>query len=224
MQNSQIYMFNFGWPQQWYFGDISPIVSECANTVPSEGMCCLIVVYGRIDRAVKENQIASAKNNLIFLMSMRVLRQGRALFREGSKIFPKICFNTIATDVLTTDVRAVILQWASCQICTIAGYACAGNAGDVFPRHRQRVSEPDMHHSTCVTHMPWCMQGSLASGFLWSRRRGKRSRHSRRVWKPPIFVSGKRPEVAFTWAIWPKYANTFEGETIFTNENYCRAA
>ena len=35
-----------------------------------------------------------------------------------------------------------------------------------FPRHRlQRkplVSDPGMHHGTCVTHVPWCMSGSLA--------------------------------------------------------------
>ena len=24
-----------------------------------------------------------------------------------------------------------------------------------------RVSDPDMHHGTCVTHVPWCMLGSL---------------------------------------------------------------
>ena len=37
-----------------------------------------------------------------------------------------------------------------------------------FPRHRlQRkplVSDPGMHHSTCVTHVPWCMPGSLTRG------------------------------------------------------------
>ena len=44
-----------------------------------------------------------------------------------------------------------------------------------------RVSYPDMHHGTCVTHVPWCMPGSLTSGFLWSRWQGKRSRHSRRI-------------------------------------------
>ena len=32
-----------------------------------------------------------------------------------------------------------------------------------------RVSDPDMHHGTCVTHIPWCMTGSLTNGFLWSR-------------------------------------------------------
>ena len=34
-----------------------------------------------------------------------------------------------------------------------------------------RVSDPDMHHGTCVTHVSWCMLGSLTSGFLWGRWR-----------------------------------------------------
>ena len=36
---------------------------------------------------------------------------------------------------------------------------------------QQRVKDPDMHHGTCVTHVPWCMTGSLTSGFIWSRWR-----------------------------------------------------
>ena len=58
--------------------------------------------------------------------------------------------------------------WASYQIRKIASCACAGNAGNVFPRRRfQRkplVSDPGMHHGTCVTHVPWCMSGSLTCG------------------------------------------------------------
>ena len=34
-----------------------------------------------------------------------------------------------------------------------------------------RVNDPDMHHGTCMTHVPWCMPGSLTSGFLLSRCR-----------------------------------------------------
>ena len=30
-----------------------------------------------------------------------------------------------------------------------------------------------MNHGRCVLHVPWCMPGSLTSGFLWSRRRGE---------------------------------------------------
>ena len=58
-----------------------------------------------------------------------------------------------------------------------------------------RVSDPDMHHGTCVTHVPWCMPGSLLSSLLWSRWRGKRSRHSRRTRNTLSYVSGKRPMV-----------------------------
>ena len=58
--------------------------------------------------------------------------------------------------------------WASYQICKITGCACAGNAGNVFPRRRCHrkplVSDPGMHHGTCVTHVPWCMSGSLTCG------------------------------------------------------------
>ena len=53
----------------------------------------------------------------------------------------------------------------------------------------QWFSNPDMHHGTCVTHVPWCMPGLLTSGFLWSRCQGKRSRRMR---NPRFCVSGKR--------------------------------
>ena len=56
-----------------------------------------------------------------------------------------------------------------------------------------RVSDPNMHHGTCVTHVPWCMPGSLSSGFIWSRWRGKRSQHSRCIRTPQFYASGKRP-------------------------------
>ena len=57
-----------------------------------------------------------------------------------------------------------------------------------------RVNDPGMHHGTCVTHVPWCMPGSLTSGFLWSRCRGKRSQHTRRIHNPQFYLSGKRPK------------------------------
>ena len=59
-----------------------------------------------------------------------------------------------------------------------------------------RVSDPDMHHGTCATHVPWCMPGSSTSDFLWNRQRGKRSRHSRRMRNLQFYVSGKRPILA----------------------------
>ena len=66
--------------------------------------------------------------------------------------------------------------WASCQIRQIADAHAPGMPGTLSPP--PQVSDPDMHHDTCVTHVPWCMPRSLVSGFLWSWRRGKHSRHS----------------------------------------------
>ena len=63
-----------------------------------------------------------------------------------------------------------------------------------------RVSNPDMHHGTCVTHVPWCMPGSLTSGLVWCRWRGKRSRHSRRMPHPQFYISGKRSMMASWYA------------------------
>ena len=57
-----------------------------------------------------------------------------------------------------------------------------GMPGTFFPP--PWVSDPDMRHGTCVTHVPWCMPESLTSGFLWSQWRGNRSRHSRRMRNP----------------------------------------
>ena len=56
-----------------------------------------------------------------------------------------------------------------------------------------QISNPDMHHGTYVTHVPWCMSGSLTSGFLWSRWRGKCSRHFRCMCNPQFYVFVKRP-------------------------------
>ena len=56
---------------------------------------------------------------------------------------------------------------ASCQIRKIAGCTCAGNAGTFFPpptSKEPQLSDPGMHHGTCVTHVPWCMLGSLTRG------------------------------------------------------------
>ena len=105
-----------------------------------------------------------------------------------------------------------------------ADCACAGNAGSVSSP--PRVSNPDMHHGTCVMHVPWCMPGSLSSGFPWGQWRGKRSRHLRCMRNPQFYVSGKRP-MALRCLIVPGILSSLskaiaywlkEGTIIWTNE------
>ena len=83
---------------------------------------------------------------------------------------------------------------ASYQIRKIAGCACAGNAGNVSPRRQfQRkplVSDPGMHHGTCVTHVPWCMSGSLTCGD------GENVPGIRGAWAPAILRIWQEAHVA----------------------------
>ena len=73
-------------------------------------------------------------------------------------------------DWFTTGIMWLI-SLASCQIRKIPG-APAPEMPGTFSTPL-RVSDPHMHHGTCVTHVPWCMSGLPTSGFLLSRWRGK---------------------------------------------------
>ena len=55
-----------------------------------------------------------------------------------------------------------------------------------------QVSDPVMHHGTCVTHVPWCMPGSLTSGFLRNRRPGKTF---------PAFPAHAQPAILRIWQV-----------------------
>ena len=50
----------------------------------------------------------------------------------------------------------------NCGLCT------RRECRECYPRHRQQrkplLSDPGMHHGTCVTHVLWCMSGSLTRG------------------------------------------------------------
>ena len=61
--------------------------------------------------------------------------------------------------------------WTSCQIRKLAGAHAPGMLRTFSPP--PRVSNPDMHQGTCVTHVPWCMPGSLTHGFLWISAAGE---------------------------------------------------
>ena len=67
-----------------------------------------------------------------------------------------------------SPILSEIIPWASYQIRKTVGCAWAGNAGNASPRRwfkrKPLVSDPGMHHGTCVTHVPWCIPGSLTCG------------------------------------------------------------
>ena len=72
-----------------------------------------------------------------------------------------------------------------------------------------QVNHPDMHHGTCMTHVPWCIPGSLTSGFHWSRWQGKRAfpAHAQpailRIWQEAL---------TWWWCKFQRYAPVSMGE------------
>ena len=59
----------------------------------------------------------------------------------------QVLSNTGAHGLLTTHVKLWVAN-------------APGMPGTFPPRHRL-VSDPGMHHGTFITHVPWCMSGSL---------------------------------------------------------------
>ena len=57
-------------------------------------------------------------------------------------------------------------QWASYQIRKLRIAHVLGMPGTLFPPTSKEtvVSDPGMHHGTCVTHVSWCMSRSLTCG------------------------------------------------------------
>ena len=99
---------------------------------------------------------------------------------------------SVYLDSLIPSIHVLyIISWASYQTRKNCGLRMRQEYQERFPRHRLKrkplISDLGMHHGTCMTHVPWCISGSLPPV------RGKRSRHSRRMRTPQFCVSGKRP-------------------------------
>ena len=109
------------------------------------------------------------------------------------------CWHSLSRDERASHVTLIRYRYAKPRVAHAPGMP-----GTFSPP--SRVSDPVMHHSTCVTHVPWCMPGSLNSSFLWSRWRRKRSQHSRRMRNQQFYVSGKRPIFHGTELVLLKYS------------------
>ena len=81
-------------------------------------------------------------------------------------IFHEISLRTSAP-ISQWTVVGRCLEWDSYRYEKLRVRHAPGMPG-MFSRHRFKrkplVSNPDMHHDTCVTHAPWCMSGSLTRG------------------------------------------------------------
>ena len=77
--------------------------------------------------------------------------------------------NTWVPDRKRTKYRSIIVRSMGLLPDTYnCGLRMRRECRERFPRHRlQRkplVSDPGMHHGSCVMHAPWCISGSLTRG------------------------------------------------------------
>ena len=110
----------------------------------------------------------------------RLYQHGKFSTKHSHRILPMKYETGFGVFCLGHIIVCSVFTWASYQIRKIVGCACAGNAGNVFPRRRAV-----MHVG--IAHLRW---------------RGKRSRHSRRMRDPQFYVSGKRPMMYVPISFW----------------------
>ena len=68
-------------------------------------------------------------------------------------LIPKKTLDVLTNPYLKITVGlADIGPWASCQIRKIAGAHAPGMLGTFSPS--PQLNDPDLHHGTCVTHVP----------------------------------------------------------------------
>ena len=108
-----------------------------------------------------------------------------------ARCFAVVCGGLVLVHLAPTSISMAVSQGSLTRHVKLR-IAHARECRERFPRHRLQkkplVSDPSMHHGTCITHMPWCMSGSLARAVAW-----KRSRHSRRMRSPQLYESSKIP-------------------------------
>ena len=121
----------------------------------------------------KRGDLESPASNEILLKTTSVTLQSKLCMLMTMVFYPRYLHKPL--------VRYIKLRVANAP----------GTPGTFSPP--PRVSDPGIHHGTCVTQVSCCMPGSLNSDFLWIRWRGKCSRHSRRMRNPQFYVSGERP-------------------------------
>ena len=83
------------------------------------------------------------------------------------------------------------MTWASCQIRKLRVMDAPGRPGTFSPP--PQVRDFDMHHGTCVTHLPWCMPGLLTSGFRWSPLKSVEGKTL------PAFPAHAQPAILLIW-------------------------
>ena len=146
----------------------------------------ILDALNRVDIIVTSGGVSMGEKDLIkhvlYVECQAELKFGRVFMKPGYIYYDvniellllcHHCFDTYITCLLyLLAVTICLVRYVKLRV-----VHAPGMPGTFSPP--LQVSDRDMHLGMpCVTHVPWCMPGSLTNDFLWSWWRGKRSRHS----------------------------------------------
>ena len=100
-----------------------------------------------------------------------------------NQFIPNTCGVTVETSIVQYKGDGLLARYVKLRVAHVPGMP-----GTFSPT--AWISDSGMYHSTCVTHVRWCMPGSLTSGFLWSQWRGKTF---------PAFPEHAQPAILRIW-------------------------
>ena len=101
------------------------------------------------------------------LAKRRLVSNGRLPNRRLTSLVKEATVGQLTSECYSDTCNVGCRPWALTRYAKLRAVHAPGLSGTFSPP--PQVSDPDMLHYTCVSHLPRCMLGSLTSGFLWSR-------------------------------------------------------
>ena len=174
----------------------------CAFASACACACTCVCVRACVRVCVCENYYhcirMAVKFNVFVWLGYIMTHQNTSWHRWGLDCTP---WGNVRSYIQYTVIGWDYVTWASYQIRKIAGCTCAGDTGNVFPatdfKGNPLVSDPGMHHGSFVTHVPWCMSGSLTR----CGRENVPSIAGECMHNLQFYVSGKRPVGVYLWVV-----------------------
>ena len=130
------------------------MVSRCPNRI------CLPSYWSTASKEISErwrDMDKKEKSSELWILDRRVIFSGYFIMDQDDPIRWKWGLGSWEGICTTSQDMGLYPDTKNCRLCR--------ECQERFPRHRlqrkPQVSDPGMHHGTCMTHVPWCMSGSL---------------------------------------------------------------
>ena len=149
---------------------INPTISLCLwNRATNDGSSITISVEA-ISVKRLTGLVLNSWSNMIINCTLRILRYYSKCIQQLNTLWHaklKCFINTLWLAHWSLNKMGAIGLLPDTENCRLL---MRRECRERFPHHRHQwkplIRDPGMHHGTCVTHVPWCMSGSLTCGGM----------------------------------------------------------